>query len=56
MLNSLFGMLKIIVIIGKWSGAHSAVEFECLLHLVFINFQDMPLHDLLSLDTNAVCL
>jgi len=31
------------------------VEFECLFHLVFITFQVMPLHDSLSLDTNAAC-
>lgn len=49
-------MLNIIAIIAKWSGAHSVVEFECLLHLFLITFQEMPAHDLLSLDTNAACL
>lgn len=56
MLNSLFGMLNFIAIIGKGSGAHSVVEFECLLHLVFITFREMPLHDSLSPDTDAECL
>lgn len=56
MLSSLFSMLNTVAIIAKWSGARSVVELECLLHLALISFQEMPVPDLLSLDTTAVCL